>query len=194
MNFSFCVPSMWSTSAGEGRHVSDSFLSSCICFDLYFFHHCHWRTGFSRGSALLNVLFFQHLLSGCALSHGEKTALAAFSPTASKSTTTFWKQHFPCYGNRIKCSHASHVAPTLELMTPMCESLLTSTLFSSQNSCYFLQGWDEYPSQSQLTSQKALKLCSNFFLRSQEKVSWISFSPSLVEKHSVASDNLGGVI
>lgn len=75
MNLSCCVPSMCSASAGEGRHVSDSSLSSRICFGLYFFHHRHWRPGFSLGSVLLNVLFFQHLLSGCALSHGEKPLL-----------------------------------------------------------------------------------------------------------------------
>lgn len=98
---------MCSTSAGVGRHVFDSFLSSRVCFGLYFFHHRLGRAGFSLGSALLNVLFFQHLLSGCALSPREKTTFATSSPTASKSTATSWKQHFPCQVNNIKASSDS---------------------------------------------------------------------------------------
>lgn len=49
-----------------------------LCFGPYFFQHCHWCIGFSLGTPLLNVLFFWHLLSGCALSHREK-ALPAVS-------------------------------------------------------------------------------------------------------------------
>lgn len=53
-------------------------LFPALCFGPYFFQHCHWCIGFSLGTPLLNVLFFWHLLSGCALSHGEK-ALPAVS-------------------------------------------------------------------------------------------------------------------
>lgn len=49
--------------------------------------------------------------------------------------------------------------------------------------------------QSRLNSQKALEVMPFSSLKSQEKVSWISFSLFVVEKHSVASDNnLAGVI